>query len=200
MHSIRRVIAARNADADCRCGERGHYRSRPSDAIRRTGGAHCIHLRLHRPGAVAGGSSCGAIASSARVALLQSGVNASPTPSNRRSRTRVSPDRRITLRDLYVARARIAPWIRRTPLVVSPSLSAYGGARISLKLETAQDTGAFKLRGATNFRSRLGGQGAVAGGSHRLDRESWARRGARGAVRGIPGGRVHVRARARQQA
>ncbi len=59
--------------------------------------------------------------------------------------------RRIALRDLYLARARIAPWIRRTPLVVSPSLSAHAGARISLKLETAQDTGAFKLRGATNF-------------------------------------------------
>ena len=58
---------------------------------------------------------------------------------------------RITLRDLYLARARIAPWIRRTPLVASPSLSAPGRARISLKLETAQDTGAFKLRGATNF-------------------------------------------------
>lgn len=61
------------------------------------------------------------------------------------------PDHRISLRDLYIARARIAPWIRRTPLVVSPSLSTIGGARISLKLETAQDTGAFKLRGATNF-------------------------------------------------
>ena len=59
--------------------------------------------------------------------------------------------RRITLRDLYLARARIARWIRRTPLVASPHLSAHAGARISLKLETAQDTGAFKLRGATNF-------------------------------------------------
>ena len=63
----------------------------------------------------------------------------------------MSPGERITLRDLYVARARTAPWVRRTPLVDSPSLSALGPARISLKLETAQDTGAFKLRGATNF-------------------------------------------------
>lgn len=63
----------------------------------------------------------------------------------------MSPDHRITLRDLYLARARIGPWIRRTPLVVSTSLSGLGRARISLKLETAQDTGAFKLRGATNF-------------------------------------------------
>ena len=63
----------------------------------------------------------------------------------------MSPGHRITLRDLYVARARIAPWIRRTPLVHSPSLSALGDAQVSLKIETVQDTGAFKLRGATNF-------------------------------------------------
>ena len=63
----------------------------------------------------------------------------------------MSHDHCITLRDIYVARSRIAPWIRSTPLVVSPSLSALGGARVSLKLETAQDTGAFKLRGATNL-------------------------------------------------
>ena len=63
----------------------------------------------------------------------------------------MSSDQHMTLRDLYLARARIAPWIRRTPLVASPSLSALGCARISLKLETTQDTGAFKLRGATNF-------------------------------------------------
>ena len=61
------------------------------------------------------------------------------------------PSEPITLRDLYCARARIGPWIRRTPLVASPSLSAPGRARVALKLETAQDTGAFKLRGATNF-------------------------------------------------
>ena len=63
----------------------------------------------------------------------------------------MSPGEPLTLRDLYLARARIAPWVRRTPLVASPSLSASGRARVSLKLETAQETGAFKLRGATNF-------------------------------------------------
>ena len=61
------------------------------------------------------------------------------------------PGNRITLRDLYLARARIASGIRRTPLVASQSLSALGPASISLKLETLQATGAFKLRGATNF-------------------------------------------------
>ena len=62
------------------------------------------------------------------------------------------PNDCVTLRDLYMARARIAPWVRRTPLVESPSLSALvGPARVALKLETVQETGAFKLRGATNF-------------------------------------------------
>ena len=75
----------------------------------------------------------------------------------------MSPGERITLRDLYVARARITPWIRRTPLVPSPSLSALAGAQVSLKLETAQDTGAFKLRGATNF-IRASGEAARAPG------------------------------------
>ena len=71
----------------------------------------------------------------------------------------MSTSERITLRDLYLARARIAPWIRRTPLVASPSLSALGRTRVFLKLETPQDTGAFKLRGATNF---ICASGAVA--------------------------------------
>ena len=63
----------------------------------------------------------------------------------------MAPGNRITLRDLYLARARISSGIRRTPLVASQSLSALGPASISLKLETLQATGAFKLRGATNF-------------------------------------------------
>ena len=84
----------------------------------------------------------------------------------------MSPGERITLRDLYVARARITPWIRRTPLVPSPSLSALAGAQVSLKLETAQDTGAFKLRGATNFirasgeAARVPGVVTVSTGNH----------------------------------
>lgn len=57
---------------------------------------------------------------------------------------------RVTLRDLYRARRAIAPWVRRTPLVPSPALSREVGASVFLKLETLQDTGSFKLRGATN--------------------------------------------------
>lgn len=57
---------------------------------------------------------------------------------------------RVRLRDLYRARQRIAPWIRRTPLVPSRALSREVGASVLLKLETVQETGSFKIRGATN--------------------------------------------------
>ncbi len=56
----------------------------------------------------------------------------------------------MTLRDVYAARRSIAPWVRRTPLKLSPALSKLTGASVHLKLETVHDTGAFKIRGATN--------------------------------------------------
>ena len=55
-----------------------------------------------------------------------------------------------TLADVYRARARVAPWVRRTPLVRSDALSRRLERNVHLKLETLQETGAFKLRGATN--------------------------------------------------
>lgn len=60
------------------------------------------------------------------------------------------PTSAITLRDIYRARQAIAPFIRRTPLVYSSTLSAHTGAKVYLKLENQQETGAFKLRGAAN--------------------------------------------------
>jgi threonine dehydratase len=56
----------------------------------------------------------------------------------------------ITLRDLYAARQRIAPFVRHTPLVFSPTLSEQTGGQIYLKLENGQASGSFKLRGAAN--------------------------------------------------
>lgn len=56
----------------------------------------------------------------------------------------------ITLRDIYRARQAIAPFIRRTPLLYSNALSTHTGAKVYLKLENQQETGAFKLRGAAN--------------------------------------------------
>lgn len=55
-----------------------------------------------------------------------------------------------TLQDVFRARQRIAGVARRTPLVPSSALSARSGRDVRLKLETLQDTGAFKMRGAAN--------------------------------------------------
>ncbi|MGD9344895.1 MAG: pyridoxal-phosphate dependent enzyme [Candidatus Aminicenantes bacterium] len=54
------------------------------------------------------------------------------------------------MRDVYAARARIAPIARRTPLVSSQALSELTGSEVTLKLECLQETGSFKPRGATN--------------------------------------------------
>lgn len=56
----------------------------------------------------------------------------------------------ITLQQVYQARERIAPMIRRTPLLHTTTLSKKWNKHISLKLEQLQPSGAFKLRGATN--------------------------------------------------
>lgn len=48
------------------------------------------------------------------------------------------------------ARQRIAPYVRRTPLIRSAWLSDLAGARVSLKPESLQRSNSFKLRGAFN--------------------------------------------------
>jgi threonine dehydratase len=52
--------------------------------------------------------------------------------------------------DVLRARKRIAPYVRRTPLVESAWLSDLAGARVSLKLESLQLSNSFKSRGAFN--------------------------------------------------
>ena len=52
--------------------------------------------------------------------------------------------------EIYEARRRIAPYVRRTPLVESPWLSEASGGRILLKLESVQLSNSFKARGAFN--------------------------------------------------
>ena len=56
----------------------------------------------------------------------------------------------MTLVDVLRARQRIAPCVRRTPLVGSAWLSDAAGARVSLKLESLQISNSFKSRGAFN--------------------------------------------------
>lgn len=79
-----------------------------------------------------------------------------------------------TLREILAAQARIAPFIRRTPLIRSESLSERFGSNFYLKLELFQRTGAFKVRGAFNKilsvlegeRELTRGVLAVSGGNH----------------------------------
>ena len=56
----------------------------------------------------------------------------------------------VTPADILAARRRIAGIAQGTPLEHSRALSAYTGAEVYLKLECAQVTGSFKVRGATN--------------------------------------------------
>jgi len=51
----------------------------------------------------------------------------------------------VTLGDILAAEARIRPHVRRTPMMADPLLPG-----VLMKQEYRQDTGAFKLRGATN--------------------------------------------------
>ena len=56
----------------------------------------------------------------------------------------------MTLLDVLRARRRIAPYVRRTPLVRSAWLSDLSGAEVALKLESVQLSNSFKSRGAFN--------------------------------------------------
>jgi threonine dehydratase len=56
----------------------------------------------------------------------------------------------VDLADIFAARKRIAPYLRRTPLVESIWLSDAGEARVWLKLESLQLSHSFKSRGAFN--------------------------------------------------
>lgn len=56
----------------------------------------------------------------------------------------------VTLGDVYAARRRMGPWVRRTPFEHSPLLSGLTGGEVWLKLENRQLTGSFKIRGASN--------------------------------------------------
>ena len=57
---------------------------------------------------------------------------------------------KLTLHEIYLAQQRIAPYIKRTPLMRSTLLSTQLGCEAWLKLENRQVTGSFKPRGALN--------------------------------------------------
>lgn len=78
----------------------------------------------------------------------------------------------MNITDFEEARERIQPYIKRTPLEYSKSLSERLGVETSVKYELFQKTGAFKPRGAFNKllsmteEERSRGVVAVSGGNH----------------------------------
>jgi threonine dehydratase len=64
--------------------------------------------------------------------------------------TTMETRKQVDLAAVRAARERIAPYVRRTPLVASTWLSELAGADVRLKLESLQVTQAFKARGAFN--------------------------------------------------
>jgi threonine dehydratase len=62
---------------------------------------------------------------------------------------------RLRARAVHQAAERIAPHVKRTPLLRSAALSALARGDVYLKLENQQITGSFKLRGAINALSTL---------------------------------------------
>src|SRR5574341_1330625 len=84
------------------------------------------------------------------------------------------PRTTLGLQAILQASRRIAPFIRRTPLVRSAYQSAHTGADVWLKLECRQTTGSFKLRGALNKvglltpEEKARGLGTASAGNHAL--------------------------------
>ena len=65
----------------------------------------------------------------------------------------------LSLSHVFGAARRIAPLVLRTPLTESPPLASEAGAAgVCLKLESLQNTGAFKVRGAANRILSLSGE------------------------------------------
>ena len=62
----------------------------------------------------------------------------------------------VTLDDILAAAERIRDMVRVTPVKAAPGLSRLAGGPVWLKCEHRQETGAFKLRGASNAAARLG--------------------------------------------
>jgi threonine dehydratase len=76
-----------------------------------------------------------------------------------------SPDTSIlpSPREIRAAALRIAPAIRETPFYKSEGLSAFLGGDTWLKLESEQNTGSFKIRGATNALATLSAEARARG-------------------------------------
>jgi threonine dehydratase len=87
-------------------------------------------------------------------------------------RAALAEGRAITLDDIRAAAGRISGAVLRTPTLESQAVSRATGARVFLKLDNLQATGAFKERGAANrlalltARERAAGVIAMSAGNH----------------------------------
>lgn len=61
----------------------------------------------------------------------------------------------FSIQEIWAARERLRPYIHRTPLIYSYSLSQLTGSEVYLKMECWQKCGCFKVRGAINKVSSL---------------------------------------------
>ncbi len=69
--------------------------------------------------------------------------------------TTTSPQLSVSLDDVLAARERIAPWVRRTPVLTSHAIDERLGCRVFFKCEMFQRTGSFKARGAFSRLTQL---------------------------------------------
>ncbi len=76
----------------------------------------------------------------------------------------------VSTDDIKAARARIAGYVRKTPVIELEAGALFEGAAMWLKLEQLQHTGSFKVRGAFNallsHDRAAGGVAAYSGGNH----------------------------------
>ena len=90
------------------------------------------------------------------------------------------------LDDVRRAAERIAPHVRRTPVLTSATLDRSTGARLYFKCESFQRGGSFKLRGATNAVLSLGDGEAARGVVTHSSGNHGAAVALAAAVRGLP--------------
>ncbi|MGH9424587.1 MAG: pyridoxal-phosphate dependent enzyme, partial [Thermoanaerobaculia bacterium] len=78
----------------------------------------------------------------------------------------------VSIEDIRAASSRLKPYIHRTPLLSSQSLSDAIGVEVRLKCENLQRAGSFKIRGAMNAllqlseKERRNGVVAFSSGNH----------------------------------
>jgi threonine dehydratase len=98
----------------------------------------------------------------------------------------VTADALITLADIEAARARIGPYVRRTPVLTSDALDEAAGARLFFKCENLQHIGAFKARGAANAVFALSDADAARGVATHSSGNHAAAVARAAALRGVP--------------